>query len=67
MTHRTDSAQYRSYFRSRREFLVRSAAAMAGGGVIAQWNPNMLWAAPSALTARETATGFLATLSSEQR
>ena len=67
MTHRTDSAQYRSYFRSRREFLVRSAAALAGGGVIAQWNPNMLWAAPIALTARETATGFLATLSAEQR
>ncbi len=52
---------------ARREFLIRSAAACAAGSTIAQLSSNKLWAMRPEVTARETANGFLASLSNDQR
>ncbi len=53
--------------RSRREFLIRSAAACAAGSSLVQLSSQALWATHPVLAARETAQGFLASLSKDQR
>ena len=53
--------------RSRREFLIRTAAACAAGSSILGLSSQALWASHPVLAARETATGFLESLSSDQR
>jgi len=57
----------RSYLRSRREFLVRSTASLAGGTLLAGLPTSSLWALSPASSARETAAGFLSTLGKDQR
>lgn len=53
--------------RSRREFLIRSAAAWAAGSSLLPLSSQALWATNPGLAARETALGFLSSLSSQQR
>jgi len=64
-THRADSPSRTD--RSRREFLIRSAAACAAGSSLLQLSSQALWATHPVLAARETAQGFLTSLSSQQR
>lgn len=66
---RTHSAQRFQFGldRTRREFLVRSTAALAGGTGIACLPSSALWALSPVVSARETARGFLASLSPTQR
>jgi hypothetical protein len=60
-------ASQRKHDLARREFLIRSSAALAAGSCIAGMNSSQLWAAPASVTARETARGFLESLSPTQR
>jgi hypothetical protein len=53
--------------RARREFLIRSAAACAAGSSLLNLSSQSLWAMRPEETARQTAQGFLASLSAEQR
>lgn len=53
--------------RSRREFLIRSAAAFAAGSSLLELSSQALWATHPVVAARETAQGFLGSLSSQQR
>jgi hypothetical protein len=57
----------RTDFRSRRDFLIRTAASMAGGSLLVGMTPKVLLALHPAVSARETALGFLASLSEDQR
>jgi len=52
---------------SRREFLIRSAAACAASSSLVAWTSSDLLAIHPVLAARETAQGFLASLSNDQR
>ena len=52
---------------SRREFLIRSAAACAASSSLVAWTSSDLLAMHPVLAARETAQGFLASLSNDQR
>lgn len=52
---------------SRRAFLIQTAASFAGGSLLLNMRPESLLAMHPAITARETATGFLASLKPDQR
>lgn len=61
------SYQHSSPQRSRREFLIRSAASLVGGSFVLGLGSQSLLALHPAIGARETALGFLSTLSREQK
>lgn len=52
---------------SRREFLIRSAASLTAGSMLAGLNRHALFAMHPAVSARETALGFLSLLGKDQR
>ncbi len=55
------------YLRTRREFLIRSSAAVAAGSWLAGLSSQQLLGLHPAVSARETARGFLESLSNTQR
>jgi hypothetical protein len=52
---------------SRREFLIRSAASLTAGSMVAGLDRHALFAMHPAVSARETALGFLSLLGKDQR